>query len=322
MDTLKHSYNYGTSPLSPDSLSKELRIYLFGKPIAKSLSPLLQPIFFKAASASWTFHLAETTRSTEFSHKLEDPDYIGASITMPNKVAFMPFLDDITEEARTIGAVNTCFVRLDGQGIRRHIGTNTDCIGIRDTLHQKVPKIVQTKLKQPALVIGGGGAARSAIYALWRWFEPSEIYIVNRLKSEVDAIITSFETTIPGINLQHVATVQSAYSLPTPVISIGTIPDYPPKGHGEILCWQICEIFMQERKGVLLDMCYLPSPITRLSRMAEKNGWLVIYGSEVLVRICAAQQVLWLEKEPSIEAVNQAQLVVKASLRDVTQSKL
>lgn len=91
---------------------------------------------------------------------------------MPNKVAFQPLLDDLTDEARVIGAVNTAFIRLMPDGRRRYIGTNTDCVGIRETIPQRNPYAVSN--------------------ALWAWFRPSEIYIVNRLKSDVNAIVNYF----------------------------------------------------------------------------------------------------------------------------------
>lgn len=53
------------------------------------------------------------------------------------------------------------------------------------------------------MVVGGAGAARSAIYAQWKWFGPSEIYISIRLDSEVDDIVQSFQRAIPGIQIRH-----------------------------------------------------------------------------------------------------------------------
>jgi quinate dehydrogenase len=82
-------------------------------------------------------------------------------------VSFGLLLDDLTEEARAIEAVNTSFVRLDKCGQRRHIGTNTDCIGIRDSILYRMPHAATMGKGRPSMVIGGGGAARSAIFALW-----------------------------------------------------------------------------------------------------------------------------------------------------------
>lgn len=312
MDALEQAYTYGRSPLSSKSHSHSLYTYLFGGRISHSLSPLINSILFKSAGASWTYSLCETTSPQRFLDTLNQANCIGASVTMPNKVTFMPLLDDLTEEARGIGAVNTVFIRLDSQGRRRYIGTNTDCIGVRDTLIRNSPRIHEDVRNQPALVLGAGGAARSAIYALWIWFRPSEIYLVNRLKSEVVDLISSIEKTIPGIRLHHIASVADAHAAPTPRIIVGTVPDDVPREVGEILAWQVCEAFLNngDGNGALLDMCYQP-PRTSLVNMAERNGWATLLGTEVLVRVAAAQQTLWLEREPSPEGVNEALLAMK-----------
>ena len=157
------------------------------------------------------------------------------------------------------------------------------------------------------MVVGGGGAARSAIYALWKWFRPSEIYISNRLDSEVEDIVRYFRKAIPGIRLRHLESVGSAEQVPAPYISIGTVPDYPPTQPGEILCAAICDAVLRKpEKGLLMDMCYMPSPQTKLMRTAENQGWNTVPGTDVLVRVCVAQQTLWVEEVPNEAGVKQA----------------
>ena len=298
MDILKQSYTFGASPLTSEPDKKPLRAYLMGAHISGSRSPEVLSTMFEAAHLSWKFDLYTTTDPADFSKTLQDDSTIGISITMPNKLTFMPQLDDMTEQARAIGAVNTAFVRLDRQGRRRYIGANTDCIGIWGTL-EAVPSISKRARGQPALVIGSGGAARSAVYALWAYFQPSEIYIVNRLKSEVDDIIRGMERTVSGIKLRHVDSVDAAHKLPAPVISIGTVPDYPPKTDEEITAWKVCESLLKRAgdRGVLLDMCYMPNPWTRLCQLGHELGCTVLSGSEILARVCAAQYVLWAERD-------------------------
>ena len=308
------SYTYGESPLTPCSLSQPLYTYLFGGRISYSLSPLINAILFKAAGASWSYDLCETTDAKRFLHTLKQSICIGASVTMPNKVAFMPLLDDTTEEARCIGAINTVFIRLDHQGRRRYIGTNTDCIGVRDTLLSASPGLARDAENQPALVVGAGGAARSAIYALWKWFRPSEIYLVNRLKTEVNDLIRSIQKTMPGARLRHLENVDDAHAAPTPFIVIGTVPNDIPRDAGELQAWQICEACLQgkSRGAAVLDMCYQPAR-TRLLDLAEANSWSIMPGTEVLVRVAAAQQTLWLEQEPKPEDVDKALRAVRQS---------
>lgn len=314
MSILSQSYSYGTSPLVPASYSQHLHIYLFGGQIKHSLSPKICSILFKRAGAKWTYDLCETTDPDRFLEVLHQTDCIGASVTMPNKVKFMALVDDITEEARAIGAINTIFTRLEPLGKRRKIGTNTDCVGIRETLLAGIDGIDQITTGQPALVIGAGGAARSAIYALWTWMKPSEIYLVNRLKSEVRDLVSDLEKSMPGIQLRHIETVDEARRIQTPRVIIGTVPSEQPKDPGEVLSWDISHAFLTCRGsvGAVLDMCYHPVR-TRLLQVAEQHGWKIMYGTEVLVNVAAAQNALWLEKLPAVSAVQEALVAMQAN---------
>ena len=307
MDALQQSYSYGSSPLTSSSRSTLYHAYLVGGNISQSLSPLLHTILFNAIETKWSFHLAQTTDASQFTAMLTAGDTIGTSITMPNKVAFLPCLDALTEEASVIGAVNTSFVRIAPGGRPRYIGTNTDCVGLRETILQKEPGAGVVAQGRPAMVVGGGGAARSAIYSLWKWFQPSEIYIANRLESEVEEIVRDFTKAMPGIQLRHIPTVEMSKQISAPHIVIGAVPDYPPQEPGEILCSNICDAILQrDEKGLLVDMCYMPSPQTRLLKGADGQGWKTITGAEVLLRECVAQQILWAETEPSEMGARQA----------------
>jgi quinate dehydrogenase len=96
---------------------------------------------------------------------------------MPHKVAILKHLDGLTDEGKDVGAVNTLFIREDSTGKRLFMGTNTDVIGIRESfLRNAKPESFQNR---PALVIGGGGAARSAVYALRKWMKVGTIYLVS-----------------------------------------------------------------------------------------------------------------------------------------------
>lgn len=295
MDALDRSYTYGKSPLLQDALSMPFKTYLFGKPISHSLSPLVHNTVYQEILSEWTFHLAETTDPKVFQETISDHSCIGTSITMPNKLSFQPFLDDITEEARTMGSVNTTFVRIDQSGERKIIGTNTDCLGIQDAILQKCPDAAEKAQDKVALVTGAGGAARSAIYALWKWFSPSKIYVVNRLESETREMIDWFRRSIPDLVIEIV--MPAAAVMLEPFFVIGTIPDFEPQSQEEkFVRSTIDRALMHSHKGVVVDMCYSPSVRTYLYALAEREGWEVVSGVDVVVRVCLAQQILWLER--------------------------
>ncbi len=81
----------------------------------------------------------------------------GANVTVPHKEAVIALLDEVTPEARAIGAVNT-IVREGG----RLIGHNTDAAGLTRSLEEAGVEVVGSHV----LVVGAGGAARAAVAGL------------------------------------------------------------------------------------------------------------------------------------------------------------
>ena len=126
---------------------------------------------------------------------------------MPHKVSIGQFLDDITPEGKAVGACNTIFRR--GTQL---VGTNTDTIGIRESFLQNVkdPTIYHGR---PGMVIGGGGAARSAAYALVQFFKCPRVYLNCRDPSEVEAIMSWCKLQGYGDGLVYVSTVEQAEAL-------------------------------------------------------------------------------------------------------------
>ena len=314
---LLDSYGYGQSTSNTKDLaSRSLRTYLFGYPIAHSLAPLVQSTLFKELSVPWTYTLFESLSTADFLSKLKATDCIGSAITMPHKVTFVQHVDDLTNEARAIGAINTIFLRRGTNGSARYIGTNTDCIGVREAFLQNVPGVRAQSDGRPALVLGAGGACRAAVYALWRWMGSSRIYLVNRLNSEVQAVIAHFEST-PGFvgELVHIETIDQAAELETPVLIIGCVPDLPPTKSAEILARDIALIFLQRpEKGHVLEMAYHPRPNTTFYSLAQENGWNVLPGTEPMIYQGIAQQSLWLEKPSDEFPVQRTRDVVKRAL--------
>lgn len=297
-DTLQSSYAFGISVITPERRSNPLKTYLFGYPIAHSLAPLLHSTLFEEQNVPWSYTLVESLDKADFLPKLKGTDCIGSAVTMPHKVSFMSECDRVTEEALAIGAINTIFLRKDPITNRPlYIGTNTDAIGIREAFLQNFPDILSQSSGKPALVIGGGGACRSAVYALWKWLGASEVFLVNRLDSEVDAIKESFRSTMPECKLTHIASVEQVRGLEAPAVIVGCVPDIGPTQPGEILAKEIVETILQlPSKGFVLEMCYHPNPITAFYRLAIERGWHVLTGVEAMIHQGIAQQVLWLEK--------------------------
>lgn len=86
-------------------------------------------------------------------------DLVGLNVTIPYKTAVMPYLDELDDGARAIGAVNTIVVRSELKGY------NTDVYGFSESLRP----LIKGRDGLRALVLGTGGASKAVCYALDEW---------------------------------------------------------------------------------------------------------------------------------------------------------
>ena len=211
---------------------------------------------------------------------------------MPFKVAVIPLLDELTDEGKSIGAVNTICFKTATDGSRIYYGTNTDCLGIRDAFFTNVAG--SPYRGKPGLVVGGGGTCRAAVYTLQKFMGCSPIYIVNRDAAEVEAVLQECRARGVGDNLIHVSSIAQAEKLTPPGAVVSAVPDFPPVTENEKTARNILATLLNTpEKGALLEMCYHPSPDTGIARLAEQSGWQVIGGIEAMIGQGLAQASLW-----------------------------
>jgi shikimate dehydrogenase len=160
----------GLTPLSLDG--GPYRIGVIGDPVSHSLSPALHQPALDALGIPATYERWHTAASDipERIRGLREPDVLGASVTVPHKIAVMPLLDEISPAASRAGAVNT-IVNRDGQ----LFGDNTDIYGFGVT----VAEALAGARPRMALVLGAGGAARAVALAL-EAAGITEIVVANR----------------------------------------------------------------------------------------------------------------------------------------------
>lgn len=117
--------------------------------------------------------------------ELRQLDVLGANLSLPHKETVLPLLDDLTDAAREIGAVNTIIRKGE-----RLLGDNTDAFGFLAAL-QDAGMSPQTHAGRPAVVLGAGGAARAAVYALQVSLNVP-VLIVNRTPAKAMALAQDF----------------------------------------------------------------------------------------------------------------------------------
>ncbi|KAI3340114.1 quinate dehydrogenase [Ustulina deusta] len=305
---------------SPQKAAVDRHGYLFGQKIAASMSPQFHQTIFNELGWSWEQFRLDSADMPTFLKLLQDPKCFGASVTMPNKVAIMQHLDSMTEECREVGACNTIYFGPaddDAGGRRRLHGTNTDVVGVRESFYQNIGDPDGVFHDRPAMVIGGGGAARSAVYALWKWMRATRIYLVNRDRAEVDAVVRECRAKGYGDSLVHVATAEEAAALEAPGAIVACVPDFAPETPQEKTARAVVETFLKkERKGAILEMCYNPTPYTELGAMAGREGWRVILGTEAMIWQGFEQSKLWTNLELKDLPVAKCKKMIAARISD------
>lgn len=147
-------------PSHPSDNNKDLPIlaYLFADPAAHSLSPTLHnaALSYAGLRGQYQARRVPTDELTNAVEQLRHSQALGANLSLPHKEAVLPLLDEVLPAAKAIGAVNTIIHR-NG----RLTGDNTDAAGfLADLTAQNAPT------DGIAVVLGAGGAARAAVWAL------------------------------------------------------------------------------------------------------------------------------------------------------------
>lgn len=144
---------------------------LIGNPLGHSRSPeLFSQIFKKEGISDWQYHLFPLHSINDLPRLLEKhPDLRGFNVTIPYKTEILPFLNEISQEAREVGAVNTVSIRRNGNNYFL-TGYNTDVFGFESLLVS-----AGAEISNRALVLGSGGAAKAVCYVLKKYNIPYSI---------------------------------------------------------------------------------------------------------------------------------------------------
>src|SRR5271157_4661694 len=161
--------------------TSDIKIFaVFGNPVAHSLSPLMHQAAFNRMGLKAQYVPVCVKDIGKAVDGIRGLDIQGVSVTLPFKTEVIDFLDEVEEDARRIGAVNTI---KNSRG--RLIGYNTDWKGFVLSLKEGL----EIRGKQFA-VIGAGGAARGIVYGLIK--EGGHPIILNRTLSKAKALAKEF----------------------------------------------------------------------------------------------------------------------------------
>jgi len=234
--------------------------------------------------------------SQQFRDYLASPSFGGLSVTIPHKLRVQPFLDELTDSARKIGAVNTITPRpalvtsrttLGGASVLT--GDNTDWIGICECISKALRKRSGATTGR-ALVVGSGGTARAACYAMTsgrraRGEKPFSLLVYARDTSKAEELARAFG----GKAVADLASV-------TVDAVVSTIP-----GAANFELPPAC----LKNKPAVLDAAYKPAS-TALLVQAKAAGCPMAQGASMLVAQGVAQLQQWTGRVAPIPAMRAA----------------
>jgi 3-dehydroquinate dehydratase/shikimate dehydrogenase len=250
-----------------DRLDRRTQFYgVLGSHASISLSPAMQNAAFQAKHLNAAFLPCETSQLSDFLRFARELEFLGFSVTMPYKRAILRWLDWVDPLATRIGACNTVAVQHG-----KWMGWNTDAAAVVEVLTKRL-RLAGSRI----LILGAGGAARAAAYAVRA--EGAEVVIAARREQAAGRLAR-------GVAAQ-VVPWDSAEGLEVDaVINATPVGMYP---HVDAAPIDLARL----RVRVVFDMVYYPLE-TRFLLQARGRGLTVISGLEMLVAQGARQFEIW-----------------------------
>lgn len=272
---------------------------ILGHNIAYSVSPAMQGAAFATTSLPHTYTLIDMEDVDEFvnSDLWNDKAFGGCSVTIPHKQAIIPHLDELTDAAKAIGAVNTVIVEQNGDDSTRLLyGDNTDWKGIYNPLSRKLrtskSSLADVKVGT-ALILGGGGTARAAAYAATQ-LGLQKIYY-NRTPSKAQDLADCFGgtvvSTLGDVSSDDSSTLGSVLRDTNGEIKV-IISTLPAAAEFELPAWFVKISLEGLTKPIVFDVNYKPY-WTKLLYQADDYGFPLVRGSEMLWEQGVGQFELW-----------------------------
>lgn len=270
-------------------MTKQLGV--IGYPLSHTLSPVFQQaaLDYHAIPVTYSAWPTPPERLLQTVERLRGEDYMGFNITIPHKEQLLDLVDDVNDMARNVGAVNTVVNR---SGVLT--GHNSDTYGFVRSLKEKADFDPRGK---SVLLLGAGGAARAAAYAL-AGEGVERLTIANRTVARAESLakdVREILRKISVVSLEHVTGDADLIVNSTSVgMASGDGAGRNPMGATPI-----------SRHALAYDMVYTPAE-TPFLRSAQEAGACVLGGLWMLIYQGAAAFELWTGKHAPVDVMYQA----------------
>jgi shikimate 5-dehydrogenase len=310
-----------TQALYSSFVFEPMRFYIMGASTSYSLSPDMHAAAYKLYGMPHSYGTYQSTTLSDLKDLVNDHHFGGCSISIPFKLEVIALTDSISRHAKAIGAINTLIpvrkLREDGSipdelslfeernrsgPVKALYGENTDWIGIRACVKRGLSPANAVSPTTTALVIGAGGMARAAAYALLQ-LGVRNIFIYNRTKSNADKLITHFKSLLNDkswawsnpatINFVVLTSLNQSWpeeyrplTIVVSCIPTHSIGDSPSPNFTLQPQW-----LNSPTGGVVMEVGYrnIRTPLLEQTRAKAIDGWITMDGLDMLPEQAFAQ---------------------------------
>lgn len=266
---------------------------VIGNPVGHSLSPAIHNAAFRTLGLNFVYLAWQVEAIGDALNGLRAlGNFRGASVTIPHKVAALPFLDHVEEMARRIGAINTV---VSGKG--ELTGYNTDATGALRALREGGVELKD----QSVALIGSGGAARAISCALTAEASLKKLTLLGIDDRERTALAKDLRAqTTATVEDFHLDDSSLRRTLPDTRVLIHSTPiGMSPKTDASCV-----PASLLHRDLTVMDIVYNPRE-TKLLSDAKQTGCQTIPGLEMFLHQAVAQFELWTEQPAPVAVMRE-----------------
>ncbi len=273
------------------------KIYgIFGHPVSHSLSPVMHNGAFRELGFEGVYVAFDVDPESigEAVNAIRSLGIHGINVTVPHKESVIIHLDEISADARLVGAVNT-ISNVEG----RLIGFNTDVNGLLRAISDDLNFSFEEK---KVFLIGAGGAARAVIVGLGRSCA-SEVIIANRTLSKAELLAKEFREHFSSISIKTLI-LQDEEKIKTHIKSCDIVINASSTGMAGKNSLDI-PLHLLSKDAVVYDLVYEPRD-TQLVKDANRAGILASSGLSMLLYQGAESFKIWTGIDPPIQTMKKA----------------